>query len=359
MTQNPARRPDSLLRRLRRLKTPATVAPCDYLTLRPSPAHLVDAQGRYQAGWYDDPAIALNVIDAAAPRAHLQSWLHVSFLAGDRFVVADIADLTRAGHTAALIVDRATGDIDEGAVRHLRKGRVLVDDHWRRFRDLTSGSFLEARGDTIAFNVLAGGVRVEGLALRVGDPFVQVTAAHDGHGAYQVWGNLELIHGAARGRFGHFALTPGARGAFDLTVGHRSRLQNWNWLSVLGRATDQTPFSMIMARDKEGALPFVDARKHALWIDGALHKLDTLAFDYDPAALAPWHIHGRSERGGPWIDLHFTPRFCRNNSHRIPLVYEVDFNQHYGAFKGRFGLGDRTWHIEDTFGLTEDSWLML
>ena len=59
------------------------------------------------------------------------------------------------------------------------------------------------------------------------------------------------------------------------------------------------------------------------------------------------------------MDLTMTPRFHRRDGDRVPVVFEVDFNQFYGTIEGVFAVRGVEYEIQDVFALTEDSWMVL
>jgi hypothetical protein len=106
----------------------------------------------------------------------------------------------------------------------------------------------------------------------------------------------------------------------------------------------------------------VNAAKNNIWIDGVHHKRAELRFQYEIEDVAlrdtgPWHIHWAD--GDEAVDLHFTADHRRRERRSAPLVYDVDFHQHYGALTGVVRLEGQTYRLEDVFALCEDSWMVM
>ena len=95
--------------------------------------------------------------------------------------------------------------------------------------------------------------------------------------------------------------------ALDFTYGYPARDTFWNWVSLAG----------ISVCGKRVGLNVVDPildeinNENAFWIDGTLHKIGKVRFEYDSQnTLSPWKIY--SEDGS--VDLTFKPIGKRQQS---------------------------------------------
>ena len=97
-------------------------------------------------------------------------------------------------------------------------------------------------------------------------------------------------------------------------------------------------------------------------IGGHLYKTPEAAFRYsytDPTTRETTDWTTQSPRSDPrWLSLRFVPRYHRREQ-KVRWLIRADFTQYYGVLSGRFGLDGRSWSLEETFAVTEDSLLEL
>jgi len=335
-----------------------------YGELRPPPPRLVEA-GEYVGGWYPAWEAPLDLSGSRAPANRVQRWFHVQLTDRRFFVVINLADLGRGGNHALLVLDRHTGRFHEHSVTRLRvplegllrRERVRASPDHRVFSDPPTGSFVaQSPDDTeLELAVHAGPLHVHAHATLEAEAAVQVSAYPRGFGSLQWWGNLRLEEGLLQlGRETH-RLQPGSPGAYDRTVGHRRRVQHWNWLCCNGVATSdgrEVPVAIHAARDRERATPRRDVQKCFVWIDGRLHKGRGLRFEYD-VLEAPWRIAFEG------ADLRLEPSRHRHEHRRIPGLLHVDFHQLYGALSGTLEHEGCTYTLRDAFAVAEQSFLRI
>ena len=343
----------------------------DYLEQVDSPERLISAEGTYNAGWFKSWQGEVNWEASSAFQMAFHRFFHLTLDTGRHFIVWNIADFHRAGNTAILVVDQSTGRFEQESITGLfGRNQVHVSSDQRLFRDAQNHSFIRVDPDDrqITFSVHAGGLHLVGVAEQaLGPPLVQCTRFHRGRGSLQWYGNLRLLHGTLSIDGEVFPLPPGCLGTYDRTAGHQRGLQNWNWIASVGRARcredgRECDLGLQVHQDRAGARPRVLSKKHAVWVDGRLHKVPTATFAYDlldeqSRKTGPWRI--TSEEGqAEWLDLTLTPRFQRRE-HRARVLLNVDFNQYYGAISGRLRVGGRTLYFDDMFAVAEESLLEL
>ncbi len=343
----------------------------DYRTMAESPESLIGPDGRYQAGWYPRFDGDFNFADSQALQQAFQAWIHLTLDTPEHFVVLNLANLGKAGQTALLVANKATGRFHHAAeTRMFTRNRVQLHPPFLRFRDRSTHSMIatDQDHDRWSFSLHAEDLHLVGTARRVGGPpFCQVTRFHRMRGSLQRFGNIMIEEALLSIGTRVISIPAGTLGTFDHTVGHQRGLQNWNWVAAVGRATceDDGSTSILgvqVARDRVKARPVVYACKYVVWVDGTLHKLPSARFDYDYINAAekttgPWHIRSEAQ-GDRWLDLVFEPRFHRRERKSVVLV-DADFNQYYGSLDGRVHLDGRTWLVQDYFAVCEESLLEL
>jgi len=341
----------------------------DYLTRVPSPEQLIADDGTYNAGWFDSWQGRVNWEASSAFQMAFHRFFHLTLDTGRRFVVWNIADFNRAGNTSILVADKDSGSFDQESRTGLfARNRVSVSPSQRIFRDASNHSFIQVDPDDqrITFSVHTGRLHLAGVAEQaLGPAFVQCTRFHRGRGSLQWYGNLRLLHGTLTIDGDVVPLPEGCLGTYDRTAGHQRGLQNWNWIAAVGRARcvedgQLSDLGLQVHQDLDGARPRVHSKKHVVWVDGGLAKIPTARFDYtetDPEtrATGPWRITS-DEGESDWLDLTLIPRFQRRE-HRARVLLNVDFNQYYGELTGSIRLNGRTWALEPSFAVAEDSLL--
>jgi hypothetical protein len=342
----------------------------DYLSKKPSPEFLVGEDGRYNAGWYECFEGALNVEDSIALDMAFQRWFHLSFDAGRYFVVCNIADFTRVGNVALLVVDKETKEFQRASDSPiLSKTRISIDDQVTSFEDHKSGSFirLSDQGSRVEFSVHVGALHFSGAACQaLGPPFVQVNRFQRGRGCLQWFGCLALEHGVLSLPGRVVQLQAGSPGCYDRTVGHQRGIQAWNWIAASGVAVEQggklrTEIGIQVACDRAEARPRVDTQKNVVWVEGALHKVPSVAFDYrvvdeEHHTTSHWEVLGESEHSENAMWLTFQPEYHRRENRFLWLV-KTDFHQYYGVLTGKVRVGGRVWCLEPMFAVAEESLL--
>jgi len=341
--------------------------PALYVDMNPSPTRLIDDDGEYIPGWFEDFRGELNTGASRARWTPLQSWFHVQFVSATHLVVANIADLRLGGNVALLVLDRDTGQLCHGArTRLLWRNGIRHCEAYRTFEDPDTGSRLsiDERLQRVEIDMTVGGLRLVGQARAIFDrPFVQTTSYGGGRGTLQWWGCLEVeemslvVDGSER------AIPPGTLGLYDRTLGHRRSRQNWNWLAAIGETVDGERFAIQAAQDRGRAAPLRTIHKAPMWLDGELLTPSSEAkFTYAPPpgpdeVTGDWAID-LGEAPGRSASLTFRPAVRRRERTRLPGVLRADFNQYYGELSGVV-RGRREVELRGVFAVAEDSFLSL
>ncbi|MEO6918246.1 MAG: DUF2804 domain-containing protein [Collimonas sp.] len=105
----------------------------------------------------------------------------------------------------------------------------------------------------------------------------------------------------------------------DYSNGLLARNTEWRWASAHGL---EIGFNLQAG--------YFGQQENVLWLDGRLHALGNVLFEYDPAApLAPWHIH--TDDG--LLDLQFMPEGARRENKNL-LIAATRYIQPIGSFSG-------------------------
>lgn len=340
-----------------------------YDVQRPGPDAMVGSDGNYVGGWWSDWTGTINPSDASGPDSALKGWIHLSFQTDNQFIVTNIADLSRAANTSLLVVDQDTGEIHYVTQRYAFGDNVLeVSDDGSELSNPADGSYSRVLDDgTIEFGIFAAPMRLEGTAVPVNPALIQTTRSVPGYGWLQFYGNLEIVSATLDTGDGPVDLPAGTLGTLDRTLGHRSTIQSWNYLSAVGEATNTAGetalISLQMAKDKDDASPKVTALKYGAWVDDDLFKLKDIAFDYDvldaeTGETGDWHISS-PEGEDDVLDATFTPNHLRLENTDFLWYVHTDFKQYYGTLQGTLTHDGETWTLDGMTALAEDSLLIL
>ena len=102
----------------------------------------------------------------------------------------------------------------------------------------------------------------------------------------------------------------------------------WNWGCLAGRLTD----GRIVGLNVSCGVNETSFTENCFWIDGRLHKVDAVVFDYDRTDLSrPWRLDSYDGR----VRLQFTPEGRHAERINVWLVAS-NFNQLFGRFDGEF-----------------------
>jgi len=118
----------------------------------------------------------------------------------------------------------------------------------------------------------------------------------------------------------------GARGHHDWSAGYMRRHTFWNWGCLAGRTAD----GRIVGMNVSCGVNETSFTENCFWIDGGLHKLDTVAFEYDRRDLMrPWRLSSSDGR----LQLSFRPE-GRHSENINAWIVASNFNQLVGRYDG-------------------------
>ncbi len=118
----------------------------------------------------------------------------------------------------------------------------------------------------------------------------------------------------------------GIHGHHDWSAGYMRRETFWNWGCLAGRVAD----GRIVGMNVSCGVNETSVTENCFWIDGRLHKVDTVAFEYDRRDLMrPWRLRSSDGR----VALAFTPEGM--HVERVnAFVLATNFHQLIGRFTG-------------------------
>ncbi|MEW6442669.1 MAG: DUF2804 domain-containing protein [bacterium] len=139
----------------------------------------------------------------------------------------------------------------------------------------------------------------------------------------------------------------GSWAVVDFTAGVPARETFWNWASGGGRCRSGKVFGINLA----AGINETGFTENVFWIDGRIHKVDGVHFDYDrkDVTQAPWRMKSADGR----IDLAFAPEGRRAAKFNA-LVVASAFQQPFGTFSGVLRADDHEETIAEGYGFVEE-----
>jgi hypothetical protein len=122
----------------------------------------------------------------------------------------------------------------------------------------------------------------------------------------------------------------------------------WNWASASGYLTDGRKIGLNMGC---GFGDLSAATENALILDGKIHKLDQITFEYNPQDfMKPWKFQDNQRR----LDLDFIPFKDRFAATKL-FVVDSEVHQLFGRYSGKVVTDEgEEIHIKDLIGFAEE-----
>jgi hypothetical protein len=334
------------------------------------PGPLLEPDGSLsQVGWARQPLLDNNLEKAAFypawkrpfQRFRIKRWDYYAVFTPHRFFSATIADLGYAGNIFVYHIDFETGDLnEEGLVIPLSRGVSLP-------RNSEAGvSSYEGKDARLTFHVHEGT-----RALAVDWP-----GFHDGRGIqaemrlfcppehesmsivipiedrrfyYNTKINCLPVEGVLKYGDINETLNPqNALGSLDWGRGVWAYSSFWNWASASGFLPDGRTVGLNLGC---GFGDTSAATENCLIVDGVIHKLDQLSFDYSSKDyMASWKFKDSEGR----LDLDFQPFIERVAQTDLKLIYS-EVHQMFGRYSGLVKCDDgEEIAIQDLIGFAEE-----
>ncbi len=322
------------------------MAPAQHEITEPSPLLAGDGTLR-QVGWSRRPLLDCNLEEAAfyrlrpLQRLRIKRWDYYGVTTPDRFFSATIADLGYAGQVFVYTVDFASAAYHEDTITiPLARGVQLP-----RNSDAGAGRFESTRA-RLEFSSGAGCRKLEvdwpdfgGRALSAQLSFdeppestVVVIPTGERRFYYNRKINCMPVEGVLTiGDENRPVRRETSSGNLDWGRGIWPYRSFWVWASASGFLAGSRRIGLNMG------FGFGDtsaATENSVLIDGRIHKLATVDFEYDSGDfMRPWRM--RSDR----VDLEFTPFLDRHAATNLLLIAS-SVHQMFGTYSGRVTLDD-------------------
>jgi hypothetical protein len=332
------------------------------------PGKLLDPSGKLaQVGWCRQPLLDCNLENArfyalrGLQHFRMKRWDYYAVFTPTRFFSATIADLGYAGNIFVYTIDFTTNELhEEGLVIPLGKGIVLP-------RNSTYGdAHFADRRLSMDFRLTPEGRRVE----------VNWPAFHDGRGIQanillrcppehesmvivipigerRFYYNRKTNCMPAEGtlRYGEVSETlqpTESVGSLDWGRGVWDYRSFWNWASASGFLPDGRTVGLNLGC---GFGDTSAATEDALILDGRVHKLGAVKYDYTSGDyMKPWRFTDQEGR----LDLTFTPFKERIATTKLGVI-DSEVHQMFGRYQGK-AVSDtgETIQIENLVGFAEE-----
>jgi len=332
------------------------------------PSSLLTAEGELtQVGWSRQPLLDCNLENVGFYRfgpaqfLRVKRWDYYGITTPDYFFSATLSDVGYIGLVFVYVLDFATGElVEETLMVPLARGITLP-------RNSTAGdSHFDSGRVRVAFSVSEGQRRVEvnwpgfdhgqGIAC---DLTVRLAPQHESMaivipiGRRRFYYNRKInclpVSGWIQRGTQRSALPVGrALATLDWGRGVWQYNSFWVWASASGFLPDGRTVGLNMGY---GFGDTSAATENAIILDGRIHKLESVEFDYDPHDFTrPWTMRSPDGR----LDLQFAPfkeRVARSNL----LVLSSEVHQMFGRYSGvlRTDNGEEL-HIENLIGWAEE-----
>ena len=121
-------------------------------------------------------------------------------------------------------------------------------------------------------------------------------------------------------------------GHHDWSAGYMRRQTFWNWGCLAGMLAD----GRVVGMNVSCGVNETSFTENCFWLDGRLHKVDTVAFTYDRRDLMkPWTVSSYDGR----VALEFHPE-GRHVERVNALVVATDFHQLFGRYHGTLATAE-------------------
>jgi hypothetical protein len=313
------------------------------------PGPLLDASGKLaQIGWMRQPLLDCNLENVSFysglkrpfQRFRVKRWDYYAVFTPHRFFSATIADLGYAGNIFVYTIDFSTGEVhEEGLVIPLAQGVRLP-------RNSTQGdSSFKGKGAALNFSVEAEVRHIQvdwpgfhdGRGIRA-DIRLRCPAEHESMTIVisieqkRFYYNRKINCLPAEGElhYGeiHEALEPRhAIGSLDWGRGVWAYSSFWNWASASGFLDDGRTVGLNLGT---GFGDTSAATEDCLVLDGRIHKLEKVSFDYDASNyMKPWKFGDSQGR----LALDFTPFTERVAQTDLKVIFS-EVHQMFGRYNG-------------------------
>jgi hypothetical protein len=294
-------------------------------------------------------------------RFRLKRWDYYAVFTPNRFFSATIADLGYAGNIFVYTLHFLKGEIhEEGLVIPFGKGIEL-----ERNPETGEATFSNKKV-SLQFSANGGKRHIDvrwpefdnGRGIQV-EIFFYTLPRHESMnivipiGAKRFYDNTKINCMPAQGfiQYGdeREELRPDTCvGSLDWGRGIWEYKSFWNWASASGFLPDGKTIGLNLG---QGFGDLSKATENAFIVDGRVHKLGAVPFDYQPGNyMQPWCFRDKEGR----LDLTFTPFKDRTARTNLGIIFS-EVHQMFGRYNGRVILDDgRPLEVHDLVGFAEE-----
>ena len=333
---------------------------------RPGP--LLQQDGRLaQVGWSRRPLLDAN-LEAARfyairplQRWRIKRWDYYALFTPRGFFSATVADLGYAANVFVYVLDYDRGELhEEGLVVPLARGVRLprsTEEGETSFANDKAALRFTARPDERHLSVEWPGFH-GGRGISA-DVRLRVPAGHESMtivipiSARRFYYNTKINCLPAEGHVTHAGSVHELRpdtslGSLDWGRGVWEYRSFWNWASASGFRPDGRTIGLNFGR---GFGDLSRATENAIILDGRVHKLGDVHFDYHSGDYRrPWRFTDDAGR----LDLTFTPFYDRTARTNLGIIFS-EVHQMFGRYAGRVVLDDgQALDISDLIGFAEE-----
>jgi hypothetical protein len=326
------------------------------------PGPLLDEQGRLaQVGWSRRPLLDCNLEKAHFHRFRVKRWDYYAVFTPNRFLSATIADLGYAGNIFVYTLDFKTGELhEEGLVIPFGNGIRL-----ERNPEAGEASFSNEKvslhfkidGSERHINVYWPGFHSgRGIQANI---ILRALPQHESMniiipiGEKRFYDNTKINCMPAEGtiQYGglHEELKPETSiGSLDWGRGVWEYQSYWNWASASGFLPNGQTIGLNLG---QGFGDLSKATENAVILNGRIHKLGSVKFEYKPGDyMLPWCFNDDEGR----LELTFTPFKDRTARTNLGIIFS-EVHQMFGSYDGRVILDDgNALEIHDLIGFAEE-----
>ena len=326
------------------------------------PGPLLDAEGRLaQVGWSRKPLLDCNLENARFNRFRLKRWDYYAVFTPNRFLSATIADLGYAANIFVYTLHFLKGELhEEGLVIAFGKGV-----HLERNPETGESTFSNKKV-SLQFSTNDGKRHIDvrwpgfhnGRGIQA-EIFLYTLPRHESMnivipiGDKRFYDNTKINCMPAQGfiQYGEEReeLRPDTCvGSLDWGRGVWEYKSYWNWASASGFLPDGKTLGLNMGK---GFGDLSKATENAFIVDGRIHKLGSVQFDYKSGNyMQPWCFRDDENR----LDLTFTPFKDRTARTNLGIIFS-NVHQMFGHYNGRVILDDGSpLGVHDLIGFAEE-----
>jgi hypothetical protein len=331
------------------------------------PSPLLDETGRLiQPGWARQPILDCNLDNASFYAIkplqffRMKQWDYYAVFTSTHFFSATVADIGYVGNVFVYVIDfQAKWYHEESILIPLAKGISLP-------RNSTEGDVLFDNGKlSIAFHLEGNSRRIRvdwpGFSQGQGVTSDITLTCPPGHesivmatpiGDKRFYYNRKINCMPAEGWFTvgeqqHVIDPETSLGGLDWGRGVWEYKSFWLWASLSAYLPDGRTIGLNMG---EGFGDLSRATENCFILDGRIHKLEQIPFQYDPADfMKPWKFVSSDGR----LDLEFVPFLDRTAKSNVVLV-DSEVHQMFGRYSGTLVTDEgETIAISDLIGFAE------